>query len=107
MPSGIGLVIWIVGMAAGVCFITCSLQRASFLRYFFLNLYVLFSLFADLLRQFVLRYYGLKSLEYRYTYYYTDCLLTIALFIAVISLASRVFAELNLTRRVPFVAGLV
>jgi hypothetical protein len=107
MPSGIGLAIWILGMGAGVCFVTCSLRRASFLRYFFLNLYVIFSLFADLLRQFVLRYYGLKSLEYRYTYYYTDCLLTIALFIAVISLASRVFAELNLARYVRFVAVLL
>lgn len=107
MPSGIGLAIWILGMGAGVCFITCSLQRASFLKYFFLNLYVIFSLFADLLRQFVLRYYGLQSPEYRYTYYYTDCLLTIALFIAVISLASRVFAELNLARYVRFVAVLL
>lgn len=107
MPSGIGLAIWIVGMCAGVCFVAFSLRHASFLKYFFLNLYVILSLFADLLRQFVLRYYGLTSPEYRYAYYYTDCLLTIALFIAVISLASRVFAELNLARYVRFIAVLL
>jgi hypothetical protein len=107
MPSGIALAIWIVGMGAGVCFVSCSVIRASFLKYFFLNLYVIFSLFADLIRQSVLRYYGLQSPEYIYAYYYTDCLLTIALFVAVISLASRVFAELNLARYVRFVAVLL
>jgi hypothetical protein len=107
MPGGIALAIWIVGMGAGVCFVTCSVLRASFLKYFFLNLYVIFALFADLLRQFVLRYYGLQSPEYIYAYYYTDCLLTIALFVAVISLASHVFAELNLARYVRFVAVLL
>ena len=94
-------------MGAGVCFIACSVMRASFLKYFFLNLYVIFSLFADLLRQVVLRFYGLDSPRYIYAYYYTDCLLTIALFVAVISLASRVFAELNLARYVRFVAVLL
>jgi hypothetical protein len=94
-------------MGAGVCFVACSVMRASFLRYFFLNLYVIFSLFADLIRQAVLRFYGLDSPQYIYAYYYTDCLLTIALFVAVISLASRVFAELNLARYVRFVAVLL
>lgn len=104
MPSGIALAIWIVGMVAGVCFVTCSMIRGSFLRYFFLNLYVILSMCADLIRQLVLRFYGLDSSQYMYAYFYTDCLLTIALFVAVISLASRVFAELNLTRYVRLVA---
>jgi hypothetical protein len=107
MPSGIALAIWIVGMGAGVCFVTCSVLRASFLKYFFLNLYVILSLFADLTRQVVLRYRGVDSLEYGHTYYYTDCLLTVALFVAVISLASRVFAELHLARYVRLVAVLL
>src|SRR5215470_755831 len=94
-------------MAAGVCCIVCSILRGSILKYFFLNLYVILSLFADLLRQMVLRFYGVESPQYRYAYYYTDCLLTIALFVAVISLASRVFAELNMSRYVRFVAVLL
>jgi len=94
-------------MGAGVCFITFSVMRACFLKYFFLNLYVIFSLFADLIRQAVLRFYGLDSREYIYLYYYSDCLLTIALFVAVISLASHVFAELNLARYVRYVAVLL
>jgi hypothetical protein len=107
MPSGIALAIWIVGMGAGVCFLTCSILRASFLKYFFLNFYVILSLFADLIRQVVLRFRGVDSLEYGYAYYYTDCLLTVALFVAVISLASRVFAELHLGRYVRLVAVLL
>jgi hypothetical protein len=94
-------------MGAGVCFVACSVIRASFLRYFFLNLYVILSLFADLIRQGVLHFYALDSPQYMYAYFYTDCLLTIALFVAVISLASRVFSELNLTRYVRFIAVLL
>jgi hypothetical protein len=107
MPSGIALVIWILGMSAGVCFVAVSVMRGWFLKYFFLNLYVILSMSADLLRLYVLKYYGLESPQYEYTYYYTDCLLTVALFVAVISLASRVFAELHFTRYVRFVAVLL
>lgn len=94
-------------MGAGVCFVVASLIRGSFLRYFFLNLYVILSMSADLLRQYVLRNWGLESKEYHYMYYYTDCLLTIALFVAVISLASRVFSELRLERYVRVIAILL
>jgi hypothetical protein len=104
MPSGIALAIWIVGMVGGVCFLVSSLVRGSFFKYFFLNLYVLLSMTADLLRQYVLRHSGLESAQYMYTYFYTDCLLTIILFVAVISLASRVFSELNLARYVHILA---
>ena len=107
MPDGIALAIWVLGMGAGVCFVVTSLVRGSFLKYFFLNLYVILSLSADLLRQYVLRNWGLDSAEYHYVYYYTDCLLTIALFVAVISLASRVFAELKLERYVRVIAVLL
>jgi hypothetical protein len=107
MPSGIALVIWTLGMSAGVCFVAVSVIRGWFLKYFFLNLYVILSMSADLLRLYVLKYWGLESPNYEYTYYYTDCLLTVALFVAVISLASRVFAELHFTRYVRFVAVLL
>jgi len=94
-------------MGAGVCFVVTSLVRGSFLKYFFLNLYVILSMSADLMRQYVLRSWGFRSVEYHYVYYYTDCLLTIALFVAVISLASRVFAELKLDRFVRVIAVLL
>lgn len=107
MSDVIALAIWIVGMGAGVSFVATCLIRGSFLRYFFLNLYVLLSMSADLSRQYILRVSGLQSPQYYYVYYYTDCLLTIALFVAVISLASRVFEELNLAKFVRVVAILL
>src|SRR5579859_6731046 len=104
MSDVIALAIWLVGMGAGVCFVASSLIRGSFFRYFFLNLYVLLSMSADLSRQYILRTCGLQSSEYYYVYYYTDCLLTVALFIAVISLASSVFAELKMGKFVRILA---
>jgi hypothetical protein len=94
-------------MCAGVCFVFTCLLRGSFLRYFFLNLYVILAMSADLVRQYVLRDWGLASPQYKYTYFYTDCLLTVALFVSVISLASRVFAELNLVKYVRILAVLL
>lgn len=107
MSDSIALSIWIVGIAVGVCFVASSLIRRSFLNYFFLNLYILLSVSADLSRQYILRVYGVNSSEYYYLYYYTDCLLTIALFVAMISLASRVFAELKLAKFVHVLAVLL
>lgn len=107
MPSGIALAIWIVGIAGEVCFISASILRTAFLRYFFLNLYVLLVMSTDLLRHAVMRSWGLDSPQYLYAYFYSDCLLTIALFLAVISLASRVFAELQLARHIRLVAVLL
>lgn len=107
MPSGIALAIWALGIAGGVSFVTFSLIRGCFLKYFFLNLYVILTMTADLLRQYVLQHFGLESVQYEYVYYYTDCLLTIALFVTVISLASRVFAELNLAKFVRVLAVLL
>ena len=107
MPSQFVMYIWILGVALEVCFLACSIFRGALLRYFFLNLYVILSLFADLIRQYVLHYYGFTSPEYMYVYYYSDLLLTLSLFVAVISLASRVFAELNFASFVRWVAVLL
>lgn len=106
MPSQFTYML-VLGVALEVCFLAASISRGALLRYFFLNLYVIFSLFADAVRQYVLHYYGFTSREYIYVYYYSDLLLTLSLFVAVISLASRVFAELNFARFVRWVAVLL
>jgi hypothetical protein len=43
----------------------------------------------------ILAHYGLASKEYQYFYYYSDFLLTIALYLALTSLYSHVFSELK------------
>src|SRR5260370_39556614 len=48
----------------------------------------------------VLMHYGRSSLEYRYFYFYSEALLVISLYFALISLYSRVFQELQAERYV-------
>jgi len=43
MPGPTDLIIWFLGTAFELLFVVCSLTRKSFLRYFFLNLYLLLS----------------------------------------------------------------
>jgi len=95
MPGPTGLIIWVMGTAFELLFVVCSLARKSFLRYFFLNLYLLLSTAVSVGRFFILSSYGFNSDQYMYFYYYSDALLTLALFVALISLYSHVLGELR------------
>jgi hypothetical protein len=77
------------------------LVRGSFVRYFFLNLYVVLSLLASLARLIAFGY-GIASPQYAYTYYYSDALLTVTLYIALISLYSYIFGELGFAKHIRF-----
>ncbi len=107
MPGAIGLIIWFLGIALELAFVVCSLARKSFLRYLFLNLYLIFCLISSVSRFLVLRSYGQDSDQYMYCYYYTDLVLTLALFVALISLYLRVFAELKVGQYLHWVAMMV
>jgi hypothetical protein len=80
--------------------LVCSLARNSFFKYLSLNLYMTASLTASVARLYVLTRYGFTSPQYFYFYYYSDALLTIALFFALIGLYSRVLAEMKAERLV-------
>ena len=96
MPGPAGLIIWFLGTAFELTFVVCSLARKSFLRYLFLNLYLLLSTTVSIGRFFILwTYGGNTSDQYMYFYYYSDALLTLALFVALISLYSHVLGELR------------
>jgi hypothetical protein len=95
------LAIWYVGIVLEIAFVVCSIARKSFFRYLFLNAYFLLELGSDGVRYFFLKY-GFYSDQYRYAYFYTDALLTLALYVALISLYSRVFGELELSKYVRF-----
>jgi hypothetical protein len=95
MPGPTGLIIWFLGTAFELMFVVCSAAQKSFLRYFFLNLYLLLSTSVSIGRFFILWTYGARSDQYMYFYYYSDALLTLALFVALISLYSHVLGELR------------
>lgn len=94
-------------MALELTFVVCSLARRSFLRYLFLNIYVIFSLVGSISRFLVLRSYGQDSDQYMHCYYYTDLVLTVALFVAVLSLYSLVLSELKMKRYINLVAAIL
>lgn len=107
MSGPLASIIWYVGTAFELGFVVCSIARRSFFRYLFLNLYFILALASSVSRQVILTSFGLKSVEYRYTYYYTDALLTLGLYLALISLYAHVFRELRFGRYLRWVAVLL
>ena len=91
----IATIIWYLGTALELGFVVCSIARKSFFRYFFLNLYFLLAVALSVVRQLTLSNFGPSSDEYRYVYFYTDALLTVTLYMALISLYAYVFGELR------------
>ena len=100
MPGPIATFIWCLGTAFELAFVVCSIYRKSFSRYLFLNLYFLLTLVSSVFRHFVLAHSGVDSDEYRYAYFYSDALLTLVLYGALIGLYSRVFGELRFSKYV-------
>jgi hypothetical protein len=93
-------VIAILSMLFEAAVVVCSIHRKSFRRYFFLNLYMLLSVLVSVGQLRILTHYGRTSLEYRYFYFYSEALLIISLYFALISLYSRVLQELQVERYV-------
>ena len=75
--------------------VVCSIRTHSFARYFPLNLYMGVAFALTISRYFVFTRFGFLSPQYVYFYYYSDALLTIFLFFALMGLYSQVFAELG------------
>jgi hypothetical protein len=75
--------------------VVCSLTRHSFRRYLTLNLYMAASVMVSVGRYFVLSRYGFDSDQYFYFYYYSDAIMTICMYFALMGLYSIVFEELG------------
>jgi hypothetical protein len=103
-PGSVELFIWYIGTALELAFVVCSIARKSFFAYFFLNLYMLLTVLADVARWLVLRKFGFSSEQYMGCYYYTDALLTVLLYVSLISLYSRVFGELRFAKHMRLAA---
>ena len=104
MPGSVELFIWYLGTALELAFVVCSIARKSFFTYFFLNLYMLLDVLVEIARWVVLEKYGQGSDQFMYLYYYTDMLLTVVLYVVLISLYSRVFGELRFAKHMRLAA---
>jgi hypothetical protein len=92
--------IWCAGFLAGVYVVVCSIGKKQFINYLSLNAYVLVTALVSLAQFLALRDFGFNSMQYRYTYYYTECLLTVLLYLVITGLYSHVFRELRASRYV-------
>ena len=107
MPGSLGYVIWILATLLEVAVVVCALKRHAFRRYLCLNLYMLFSFVVSVVRYQVLSLHGLRSSEYTYCYYYSDAILTIFLYFALITLYLHVFDEMKVEKYVRLAAILL
>ena len=107
MPDSIGYTIWFLGALLEVCVVVSALAKRSFGRYLCLNLYMLFSFLVSVGRYQVLNHYGLHSPEYKYFYFYSDAVLTVFLYLALITLYLHVFDEMNVEKYVRLAAVLL
>jgi hypothetical protein len=104
MHDSVALVIWYLGTALELSVVVCSIVRKSFLRYFFLNLYMLLAVLNSTGRSLILNSFGQDSDQYRYFYFYTDALLTMVLYVAIISLFADVLGELRFAKHLRLAA---
>lgn len=104
MPGYIGYLIWFLGAALEVSVVVCALAKRSFRRYLCLNLYMLFSFLLSVGRFYMHHQYGLRSSQYKYFYYSSDALLTIFLYLALITLYLHVFDEMKVEKYVRLAA---
>jgi hypothetical protein len=107
VPGPIEFLVWCTCFVLEVAVVVCAIRAGIFRRFLPLNLYMAASAVGDLLRFRILFHYGYTSREYFYFYYYSDALLTVALYLALISLFIQVFKELSAEKYVIFGACLL
>jgi hypothetical protein len=107
VPGSLGYVIWFLTTLLEVAVVVCAIGRGCFRRYLCLNLYMLSEIFSSAGLYWMVNHYGLRSIEYKYFYYYSNAVLTIFLYLALITLYLRVFDEMNVEKYVRLAAVLL
>ena len=107
MPGSLGYAIWLLTTLLEIAVVVCAIGRRCFSRYLCLNLYMLSEILSTAGLYWVLNHYGLRSIEYKYFYYYSNAVLTIFLYLALITLYLRVFDEMNVEKHVRLAAVLL
>jgi hypothetical protein len=90
--------VWLMCTVLESVVLVCAFKKNALRRYILLNIYMAASVLVSIARYNILSHYGFTSKEYLYFYYYSDSLLTIALYFALMSLYSHIFSDLNAER---------
>ncbi len=100
--------VWTASFALQVYIVARALLRREFFPYLSINIFVAAMALRDVSQYLVLMRYGFASREYTYAYYYSDALLTVLMYLAIMYLAQQVFREMHIGRYVRWVtAGLL
>ena len=78
--------------------VVCALAKGSLRRYPIVNLYMASSVILGISRWWILARFSFSSTEYFYFYYYSDAILTVCLYFALMGLYAMVFAEMKAER---------
>ena len=97
MPGPIDYTIWLICTLLEGAVVVCALKTHSLRRYLFLNLYMGLSFVVSVGRFQILHHYRMGE-EYAYFYFYSDALLTIGLYFALLNLYSLVFDEMKVEK---------
>lgn len=95
MPSTADYCIWVICVLTEAAVVVAAAKGHALRRYIFLNIYMGSS---GVGRYQVLHRSGFASAEYAYFYYYSDALLTIGLYFALLNLYNLVFDEMKAER---------
>ncbi len=87
--------VWGVSFALELYIVVRAFTHKDFFPYLSLNLFVAAMALRDVSMFVVLQHYGFSSPEYNYTYYYTDALLTVLMYLAIMHLYQQVFREMH------------
>lgn len=98
MPGRLDYLLWFICIALEAAVVVCAVRGHSLRRYVFLNIYMGLSSLVSVGRYIVLSRSGFDSLAYAYFYYYSDALLTIALYFAILNLYCLIFDEMKVEK---------
>jgi len=98
MTGFIDNVIPFLGCLLQLSVVVCSLYRREFLRYFFLNVYMLASASVCWGLFYCMEKFGIRSQQYFYAYYTSDLLLCVAMYSVVIHLYWHALGDTNAKR---------
>src|SRR5258708_5831260 len=91
--STIDLVNVVVCDLLALTFLVLSLWKGLARRYLYLNLYSATILISSTIRQVVLHSYGIRSTKYFFTYYVSDLILTVLLYMVILSVFELVLRD--------------
>jgi hypothetical protein len=107
VPGSFEYALWLIGSILELTVVVSAVAKRSFRHYLCLNLYMLLSVIVSAARFQTLIQYGLDSTQYAYVYFYSDAVLTIFLYLALITLYLHVFDEMKVETYVRLTALLL